>query len=289
MSTVRFMDFAKKKVGVLDAEMAYLEVGAGRPIVFLHGNPTSSYLWRDVIPHLSAMGRCIAPDLIGMGDSDKVGGDYRFVDHRRYLDALLDQLGVAEDVILVLHDWGGALGFDWANRHRDSAVGLVFGETIVGPLPSWDQWPESSRSLFQAIRSEAGERIILEKNAFVERILPASVLKPMSEEVLEEYRRPFNEPGESRRPTLTWPRQIPVAGDPADVTEIVAGYQAWLRESEIPKLFIEVEPGFLTPLMRPECMSWPNLRTVTVPGVHFFQEDSADQTGQAIVSWLASL
>jgi haloalkane dehalogenase len=279
----------KRFAEVLGARMAYVEVGEGRPIVLQHGNPTSSYLWRSVIPELAAHGRCIAPDLIGMGDSDKIAGPYRFVDHRRYLDALLAALGVEDDVILVGHDWGGALLFDWANRHRSAAAGIAYMETIVTPL-EWSDWPETAAGIFQAMRSDAGEEIVLEKNVFVERILPKSVLDPLSEEVMAEYRRPFAEPGEGRRPTLTWPRQIPIEGEPADVTEIVAAYAAWLAESSVPKLFIDADPGsILIGRQREVCRAWPAQETVTVRGSHFVQEDSGPQIGRAIASWLSAL
>ena len=283
----------KKRLEVLGSTMAYVETGEGDPIVFLHGNPTSSFLWRGVIPHLAPLGRCIAPDLIGMGDSDKLEdsgpGRYRFVDHRRYLDALLEALGVAERVTLVMHDWGSALGFDWANRHRDAVKGLAYMEAIVQPL-TWAQWPEASRRVFQGFRSNNGESMILEKNVFVERVLPGSIKRDLSEEEMAEYLRPLSEPGEDRRPTLTWPREIPIEGEPADVTEIVGSYAAWLRESPVPKLFINAEPGaILVGEQREFCRTWPNQTEVTVPGIHFIQEDSPDEIGQAIAEWCRTL
>ncbi len=283
----------KKRLDVFGRIMACVETGEGDPIVFLHGNPTSSYLWRGVIPHLAPLGRCIAPDLIGMGDSDKLEssgpGSYRFVDHRRYLDALLEALGVAERVTLVMHDWGSALGFDWANRHRDAVKGLAYMEAIVQPL-TWAQWPEASRRVFQGFRSDNGESMILEKNVFVERVLPGSIKRDLSEEEMAEYRRPFSEPGEDRRPTLTWPREIPIEGEPADVTEIVGSYAAWLRESPVPKLLINAEPGaILVGEQREFCRTWPNQTEITVPGIHFIQEDSPDEIGQAIAEWCRTL
>ena len=282
----------KRFVPVLGHRMAYVEAGKGDPIVFLHGNPTSSYLWRNVIPHLESLGRCIAPDLIGMGDSEKLypsgPGSYRFVDHRTYLEAFLEELGVVRDVVFVGHDWGGALAFDWANRHREAVKGLAYMETIVKPV-TWEDWPESARGIFQAMRSEAGEEICLVKNVFVERILPASVLDPLPEEVMAEYRRPFAEPGEGRRPTLTW-REIPIDGEPADVTEIVDAYATWLASSEVPKLFVNAEPGtILTGPQREFCRSWPQQTEVTVRGLHFIQEDSPDEIGEAIAAWYSSL
>lgn len=284
----------KRHVEVDGRRMAYVEVGDGDPIVFLHGNPTSSYLWRDVIPSVADLGRCIAPDLIGMGDSDPLPdsdpGRYRFVEHRRYLDGLLDQLGVDEDVTLVVHDWGSALGFDWGNRHRDAVKGYCYMEAIVRPLSSWDEWPEPARRIFQAMRSEAGEEIILAKNVFVERILPSSVIRTLTDDEMDEYRRPYLEPGESRRPTLTWPREIPIEGEPADVHDIVASYAEWLAGSDVPKLFIDADPGsILTGPQREFCRSWPNQVEITVPGIHFIQEDSADLIGAALAEWYAAL
>ncbi len=272
--------------------MAYHDVGTGDPVVFLHGNPTSSYLWRDIIPHVSGQTRCVAPDLIGQGDSEKLdhsGPDsYTFVEHRNYLDDLLDQLDLGDNVTLVIHDWGSALGFDWANRNRDRVAGLVYMEAIVRPV-TWDEWPEGATDIFKAMRSEAGEEMVLTKNLFVEAILPASIIRDLSDEEMNEYRRPFTEAGEDRRPTLTWPRQIPIDGEPADVVEIVRSYGEWLSTSEVPKLFINAEPGtILTGAQREFARAWPNQTEVTVPGIHFIQEDSADEIGQAIAGWLPS-
>ncbi|MGI8516110.1 MAG: haloalkane dehalogenase [Acidimicrobiia bacterium] len=281
--------FEKKFASVLGKRMAYIEEGEGDPIVFLHGNPTSSFLWRKVIPALAGRGRCLAPDLIGMGDSQKLAdsgpGSYRFVEHRRYLDALLQHLEVTERVTLVVHDWGSALGFDWAYRHQDAVAGIVYMEALIGPI-SWDDWPETARSIFRGFRSEAGEGLVLEKNYFVERVLPASVLDPLPSDVMDEHRRPFLEPGESRRPTLTWPREIPIDGFPADVHEIASAYNAWLRTTPIPKLFVNAEPGFFSPGIAEATEDWPNQEMVTVRGHHFVQEDSGVAIGQAIADWL---
>lgn len=279
----------KQKVEVLGKQMAYVEIGEGDPIVFLHGNPTSSYLWRNIMPLLADQGRCIAPDLIGMGDSDKLADSgpqrYRFVEHRKYLDALLDVLGVKERVTLVIHDWGSALGFDWAQRHRQAVIGIAYMEAIVRPM-SWSEWPDAIRELFRAFRSDAGEEIVLQKNVFVERVLPGSVLRGLTEPEMEVYRAPFLNPGEDRRPTLTWPRQIPLDDEPADVSAIVAGYSEWLRSSPVPKLFINAEPGaILVEGMREFCRSWPNQTEVTVAGSHFVQEDSPTEIGEAIAAW----
>ena len=282
--------YAKKKVSVKGKTMACVDVGEGAPIVFLHGNPTSSYLWRNVIPHLEAQGRCIAPDLVGMGDSDKLepsGPDrYRFVEHRDYLDGLLAALGVARNVTLVIHDWGSALGFDWANRHRDAVRGIAYMEAIVTPL-SWDQWPDAARALFQGFRSPAGEAMVLEKNVFVENVLPGSVLRGLTDDEMAVYRRPFAEPGEGRRPTLTWPREIPIEGEPADVVE---RYGEWLSGCDVPKLFVNADPGaILIGDQRELCRSWPNQTEVTVRGSHFVQEDSPDEIGRAISEWLRGI
>ena len=285
--------YEKKNVEVLGSKLAYVETGSGDPVVLLHGNPTSSYLWRNVIPHLEERWRCIAPDLIGMGDSDKLepsGPDrYTFVEHRRYLDALLEALGVTKNVTLVVHDWGSALGFDWANRHRDAMTGIAYMEAILMPL-TWEQWPEAARGVFQGFRSPAGEAMVLENNVFVERVLPGSVLRKVDEKEMEVYRRPFREPGESRRPTLTWPRQIPLEGEPAEVVEIVESYGAWLASSDLPKLFVNAEPGaIVTGEQREFCRSWPNQQEITVKGIHFIQEDAPDEIGQAVAEWRAAL
>ena len=280
----------RRTVNVLDSEMTYVDTGDGDPVVFLHGNPTSSYLWRNVIPHLSGQARCLAPDLIGMGDSGKApGGSYRFADHARYLDAWFDALGLTERVVLVGHDWGSALGFDWACRHPERVKGVAYMEGIVRPM-QWDEWPEQARNIFQVMRSPAGEEVVLQKNVFVERVLPASIMRTLTDEEFAVYRRPYLEPGESRRPTLTWPRQIPLDGEPADVVELTQRYADWLAASNLPKLFINAEPGIiLTGPQREFCRTWPNQREVTVRGLHFIQEDSPDEIGHALAEWYASL
>ena len=275
----------KRRVDVDGVRMAYVEEGEGDPIVFLHGNPTSSYLWRNVIPHLSSSGRCLAPDLVGMGDSDPLPdsgpGSYRFSDHSHFLDGLLEAVGATDRVTLVVHDWGSALGFDWANRHRDRVLGIAYMEAIVRPL-SWADWPEASRRVFQGLRSEAGESMVLERNLFVEAVLPGSILRRLADEEMAEYRRPFLEAGERRRPTLSWPREIPIDGEPADVDAVVRSYAEWLRGSPLPKLFVNAEPGaILTGTVRELCRSWPNQREVTVRGSHFVQEDSPAEIGRA--------
>jgi len=269
--------------------MAYVEEGEGDPIVFLHGNPTSSYLWRNVIPHVRPLGRCVAPDLVGMGDSDPLpasGPDsYRFVDHRRYLDGLLEALGVTDRVTFVIHDWGSALGFDWANRHRDRVVGIAYMEAIVRPL-TLDDLPEALRGYFQGLRSEAGDSMVLDRNLFVEGALPGSILRQLTDEEMTEYRRPFLEAGERRRPMLTWPREIPLEGEPADVDAIVRSYSEWLSESPVPKLFVNAEPGaLLVGAARELCRAWPNQQELTVRGNHFLQEDSPAEIGRAVAEW----
>ena len=287
------LHYDKQHVEVEDVAMAYVEAGQddGPPIVLLHGNPTSSYLWRNVIPHLEPLGRCIAPDLVGHGDSDKLAGEgddrYRFVEQRRYVDGFLESVGVSEDVTLVVHDWGSALGFDWANRHREAVRGLAFMEAICGPV-SFDDWPENAQGIFEGMRSDAGETICLEKNVFVERILPAEVSRDLTEAEMAEYRRPFDEPGEPRRPTLTWPRELPFDGEPADVAEIVANYSEWLETSEVPKLYLHTDPGFLSRVFAERVRGWPNLTEVTVRGGHFVQEDEPDRIGRAIAEWLTT-
>jgi haloalkane dehalogenase len=283
----------KKTARIRGRSMAYVELGEGDPIVFQHGNPTSSYLWRNVMPHLEGLGRLIACDLIGMGDSDKLeasGPDrYGYREQRDFLFELWDQLGIARNVVLVVHDWGSALGFDWASQHPDRVAGIAYMEAIVMPV-SWDDWPPDARRVFQGFRSPAGEEMVLAKNLFVEGVLPAATLGGLSEETMAEYRRPFAEPGEGRRPTLSWPRQIPIDGEPADVVKIVEDYSAWLARSEIPKLFVNAEPGsILTGRARELCRTWPNQREVTVPGSHFVQEDSPDAIGAAVAEFVREI
>jgi haloalkane dehalogenase len=281
--------YERRRLRTLDSHLSYVEVGVGDPIVLLHGNPTSSYLWRNVIPHLTGVGRCLAPDLIGMGRSGRApAGSYRLVDHVRYLDAWFDALDLRR-VTLVVHDWGSALGFHWARRHDDRVKALVYMEAIVRPL-RWSEWPEPARKIFQALRSPGGEDMVLTKNVFVERILPASVLRGLTSEEMDRYREPFREPGERRRPTLTWPREIPIDGEPADVVTLVDEYARWLAASPLPKLFINGNPGsILVGAQRESCRAWPNQLEVTVKGSHFLQEDSPAEIGQAIARFLKRL
>jgi haloalkane dehalogenase len=275
------------------ARMAYIDEGVGEAIVFQHGNPTSSYLWRNIMPYCRGFGRLVACDLIGMGDSAKLkesGPDrYTYLEQRDYLFDLWDHLSLGSQVTLVLHDWGSALGFDWARQNPERVRGIVYMEAIVQPL-TWNDWPPNARKAFQAFRSLDGESMILDKNMFVERILPSSVLRELTEDVMAVYRAPFTEPGEGRRPTLTWPRQIPIERDPADVVKIVEDYGAWLSTCDTPKLFISAKPGsILTGCQRDFCRSWPNQTEVTVAGAHFIQEDSPNEIGAAIADWMQTL
>ncbi len=283
----------KRFVDIGDKKMAYVEMGEGDPVVFQHGNPTSSYLWRNIMPHLADQARCIAVDLIGMGDSDKLdnpGPDsYRFVDHREYLFAAWEALGITDRVTLVIHDWGSALGFHWAQQNPEAMLGICYMEAIVRPI-NWDEWPDAARAVFQGFRSDAGESMVLDKNIFVEKVLPGSILRDLTDEEMNVYRRPFVKPGEDRRPTLTWPRQIPIDGGPEDVHEIVTSYSNWLIETEIPKLFINADPGaILTGPQREFCRTFPTQQEVTVKGNHFLQEDSPDEIGEAIADWRRSI
>lgn len=283
----------KKSIEVLGRRMACVELGEGPPVVFQHGNPTSSYLWRNVMPALAGRARCLAPDLIGMGDSDKLPdsgpGRYRFIEQRRYFEAALEALGVDEDVTLVGHDWGAALAFDWARRRPGAVRGIAYMEALVRPL-TWEEWPERSRGLFRGFRSPAGESLVLEKNLFVERVLPGSVLRGLDEREMAVYRRPFLEPGESRRPTLTWPREIPIDGEPEDVRAIAAANAEWLASSEAPKLFVNAEPGaILTGAQREFCRGFRNQVEVGVAGAHFIQEDSPADLARALSDWFDTL
>src|SRR5258708_5234368 len=281
--------YQKKRQQVLGLEMAYVDEGQGEPIVFLHGNPTFSYIWRNILPHVQEFGRIIAPDLIGMGDSQKLPdsdpGSYTFVEHRRYLDTLLEALGVRERVTVVVHDWGSALGFDWAYRHQDAVRGIAYMEAIARPY-TWSEYAGAARKTFEALRSPAGEQLVLEQNSFIEFNLSAGIVRTLTDEEMNEYRRPFAEPGEGRRPTLSFARQLPIDGEPAEVTEIVTTYAEWLSSSPIPKLFIQGHPGRLQPSQLAFCRTLPAQSEVSVPGLHNLQEDAPDEIGQAIANWL---
>jgi haloalkane dehalogenase len=282
-------ELPRKQIDVLGKRMAYVELGSGDPIVFQHGNPTSSYLWRNIMPRLADQGRCIALDMIGMGDSEKLDpagpGSYRFSDHQRYFESALLALGVNDRVTLVGHDWGSALSFDWARRHPDKVLGIAYMEALVRSL-SWDEWPDEARQVFQALRSDAGDEMVLEKNVFVERILPGSVLRDLGDEEMTVYRRPYLSAGEDRRPTLSWPRELPIDDEPADVVAIVNEYAEWMTGNELPKLFINGDPGAILVGERREfCRSWKNQTEVTVKGSHFIQEDSPEEIAEALAGW----
>ena len=240
------MRYPKRHATVLGKRMAYVEAGQGDPIVFLHGNVTSSFMWRNVIPHLEDLGRCIAIDNIGQGDSEKLQpsgpGSYRLAEHQRYVDGLLAVLNVERNVTFVLHDWGSQIGFTWAYDHPEAVKGIAYAQALVGNF-AWDQWPPEVQALFKRFRSPEGEELVLQQNFFVERILPAMVMRELTEAEMEEYRRPYRNPGEDRRPTLAWPRELPIESEPADVLEVIERNSAWLAISQIPKLFINAEPG----------------------------------------------
>ena len=283
----------KKKITINNKTMSYIDEGEGDAIIFQHGNPTSSYLWRNVMPHLEGQGRLIACDLIGMGDSEKLtnsGPDsYNYFEHRDFLFTLLEELNIGKQVVFVIHDWGSALGFDWSFQNQDRVQGIAYMEGIVKPV-TWDEWPENATKVFQGFRSEAGESMVLDKNIFVERVLPSSIMRELSEEEMDEYRRPFLNPGEDRRPTLSWPRQIPIQGEPKEVVEVVENYSKWLSSSDLPKLFINADPGsILTGKQREFCRSWPNQEEVTVKGTHFMQEDSPNEIGKAVSRFVSKL
>lgn len=294
MSDIDTREPEKSFIDVLGKRMAYVEMGEGDPILFQHGNPTSSYLWRNIMPPLADRGRCIALDLIGMGDSDKLDGSepgsYRFVEHRRYFDAALEALGVTGNVTLVLHDWGSALGFDWAYRNPGRVRAICYMESIVMPV-AWADWPESVRPIFETFRGPAGDDLVLQQNFFVEKVLPNGVLRGLTDAEMDVYRRPYLNSGEDRRPTLTWPREIPLDGEPADIHDIVAAYSGWLAQSaDLPKLFINADPGvILVGRQRETCRRWPNQTEVTVAGSHFLQEDSPEDIAAAIGRWMDAL
>ena len=284
------MFFEKHFKVVNGKRLAYIEEGHGDPIVLLHGNPTSSYLWRNVIPELTASGRVIAPDLIGQGDSEKLSvsegpGRYTFEVAYEYLVGLLSELDAEQNVVLVGHDWGSALGFHWARNHPDLVRGIAYMEALVSPV-EWSEWPEAARGIFQGFRSEKGEDLVLTRNLFVEAVLPNSVIRKLTDEEMGHYRAPFPTP-DDRQPTLNWPRQIPIDGEPVEMVQLVSEYGRWLEESvTLPKLFINAEPGsILVGRQREYCRSWPNQKEVTVPGKHFVQEDSPSKIGKAIAEW----
>lgn len=282
--------YEKKRNQVFGLEMAYVDEGSGDPIVFLHGNPTSSYLWRNIIPYARNFGRCIAPDLLGMGDSAKLpdsGPDsYSFFEHRKYLDDLLDKLGIHKNVIFVVQDWGSVLGFDWARRHPGAVDGIVYTEALFPG--SWSEMSEQGRKIFQALQSPEGEKMILEQNSFLNVNLPVNILRELTEEEVKQYHRPFIEPGEGRRPMLAWARQLPFDSDSA-VAEIMTANGNWLAQSPVPKLFLHTEKGRTIQSHLDFCRSWPEQTEVTVPGIHYPMEDAPDEVGEALASWLKRL
>ena len=283
----------KKKIIIKNKTMSYIDEGEGDAIVFQHGNPTSSYLWRNVMPHLEGQGRLIACDLIGMGDSEKLTNSgpnsYSYFEHRDFLFALLEELNIGKNIVFVIHDWGSALGFDWSFQNQERVQGIAYMEGMVKPV-TWDEWPENATKVFKGFRSEHGENMVLDKNIFVEKVLPSSIMRELSNEEMNEYRRPFLNEGEDRTPTLSWPRQIPIEGEPQEVVEVVKNYSNWLSSSDLPKLFINADPGsILTGKQREFCRSWPNQEEVTVKGTHFMQEDSPDEIGKAVSNFVSQL
>jgi haloalkane dehalogenase len=288
------MPYGKCFKSIKGKSIAYIDVGDGAPIVLLHGNPTSSYLWRNVIPHLEGIGRVIVPDLIGHGDSEKLPDSegperYSFEISYEYLAGLLEELNITEDVTLVIHDWGSALGFHWAKHHPEAVKGIAYMEAIVCPV-TWDDWPESARGIFKGFRSDKGEDLILQRNMFVEAVLPSSVIRQMGEEEMNQYRKPFIRVAD-RQPTLNWPRQIPIDGEPPHMVDLVASYGEWMASNqELPKLFINAAPGsILTGKALKFCRTWPNQKEVTVAGTHFIQEDSPAEIGIAVAEWLQTI
>ncbi len=284
--------YDKKFKTIHGKRMAYIDEGHGDPILFLHGNPTSMYLWRNVIPHLEGRGRLIAIDMIGMGDSEKLDNpdesNYTLSDNCKYIFPLLEELGINKNVTLVLHDWGSGVGFHWANQNREAIKGIAFMEAIVTPFPSWKEFPQALHEPIGAFRSEAGEKMALDENFFIETLLPSAILRPLSTKEHDEYRKPFINPGDDRRATLAGPRQLPIAGEPADTVAIIQSYADYLAQSDdLPKLFINADPGaFLVGYAREFVRSWPNLTETTVAGIHFVQEDSPNEIGKAIAAWL---
>lgn len=277
----------RKTLPILDSHIAYIDEGTGNPILFLHGNPTSSYLWRNIMPHCTDIGRILAPDLIGMGHSgDNPAGSYRFADHYRYLSAWIDAMNLGDNIILVIHDWGSGLGFHWAHQHPDRVAGIVYMEAIVRPV-TMAEWGASARGIFQAMRSPKGENLVLERNFFVERILPASIKRKLTDEEMNVYRARYADSTASRLPTLQWSREIPFDGEPADNHALIQAYADWLPTTDtLPKLFINADEGIvLIGNQRDFCRTWPNQEEITVSGLHFIQEDSPDEIGAATAAF----
>lgn len=293
------LNYEKRFAEVRSRKMAYIEVGQGDPIVFVHGNPTSSHLWRNIIPHVEGLGRCIAVDLIGFGDSDKLPGSdpyrYGFYEHREFFSEFLEAVGASRNVTLVVHDWGSAIGFDWASRHRDGVKAIAYMEAIIRPLGKdtlqlSDEIDIDALLTWIQFREPTGEELILEKNLFVERFLPGMVLRDLTDEDMEGYRRPFLQSGEDRRTMLTLARQVPIEGQPEDLFQTVEGYSRWMCTNQLPKLLIIADPGLI--ITGPQlafARSWHNQHETTVRGVHFLQEDSPDEIGQALADWYRQL
>ena len=287
------MKYTKKFKEVRNKTMAYVDEGNGDTFLFLHGNPTSSYLWRNIAPHVEDLGRVVIPDLIGMGDSDKLDGvdneGYKYHGQYTYLTELFDQLDLGNNIHLIIHDWGSAMGFQFARENPDRIKSITYMEAIVMPL-TWEQWPDAATKIFGLFRSEAGEELVLEKNFFVERILLADSATGYTDEEKAEYIRPFINAGEDRRPTLTWPRQIPLDGEPSEVVEEVRKNSEFHKVSNIPKLFINADPGsILVGEQREFARTWKNQTEVTVSGNHFVQEDSSEEIGSALRSFVKAL
>ncbi|CAK8684518.1 unnamed protein product [Clavelina lepadiformis] len=290
-TSIRSITSQSKEISICDGTMHYVdtEKHPERAVIFLHGNPTSSFLWRRIIPHVQDVARCLAPDLIGMGRSSKVTGSmYTFEDHFKYLSKWFDSIDLPEKLNLVVHDWGSGLGFHWANLHRGRVASITHMESLVSPLKSWDEFPEGGRKIFQAMRSPAGEELVLKKNIFVERILPSSIIRKLDEKEMTSYLDPFKEPGKDRLPTLTWPREIPIESDgPANVVQFAKSWKSWLEQSsDLPKLYINAHPGFFSSFIKQITRDWPNHRVVEVKGHHFLQEDSPDEIGRALRDFL---
>ena len=292
MTEISVREPEKKNINVLGKKMTYVDKGEGDPIIFQHGNPASSYLWRNIIPYLENQGRCIAIDLIGMGDSDKLtdngNNTYSYHIQKQYFDKCLEELEIKENITFVIHDWGSALGFNWAYEHQESVKGICYMEAIVKKI-SWEDWPKDAKSIFQGFRSDAGEDLILKKNLFIEGVLPNAIIRNLTETEMDIYRKPFLKEID-RRPTLDWPRQIPINNEPEEVCKIVDDYSSWMSINEIPKLFINADPGsILTGKQREFCRKWKNQQELTVKGNHFIQEDSPNEFGEAISKWFKNL
>ncbi|HUO32202.1 MAG TPA: haloalkane dehalogenase [Bryobacteraceae bacterium] len=283
-----------KRREVKGVRMAYIDEGKGNAIVFQHGQPASSYVWRNVMPHLEGMGRLVACDLVGMGESDKLDpslgpGRYSLATHRNYLFNLWDQLDLGNRIVLVLDDWGAVMGFEWARQNSHRVRGIVHMEAIAAPL-NWPDIPEYGHPLFKALRSQEGERMVLDENIFIEKILPQAVIRHLTDEELNHYRSPFRNSGEDRRAMLSWPRSLPIDGEPAEVAEVVSRNCNWLAKSDVHKLFINGDPGTLARgRLREIIRRWPNQTEVTVKGRKLLQEDSPEEIGAAMAKFVNSL